>query len=169
MTISMFDASIPVLSRGLRNLDGVLAKAEAHAEARKIDPAVLIGARLFPDMFPLARQVQICADMAKGGAARLAGVEVPKSEDTETTFSELRARIANTMDFIGTLTRGQIDGSETRAIELLMRAGTLHFKGQAYLLEFVLPNFYFHSTTTYAILRHNGIELGKGDFLGPLS
>jgi uncharacterized protein len=168
MTISMYEASVPVLLRGLGTLDVILGKAAAHAEARKFDPAVLVGARLYPDMFPLSRQVQICSDTAKGGAARLAGVEVPKYEDTETTIPELRARIDKTMAFLRTLERRQFDGSEDRDIALQMRTETRHFKGQPYLLGFVLPNFYFHSTTTYAILRHNGVELGKGDFLGPV-
>jgi len=168
MTLSMYEASVPVLLRGLANLDAILVKAAAHAEARKFDPAVLFNARLYPDMFPLSRQVQICSDTAKGGVARLAGVEVPSYQDTETTFAGLRARVEKTVAFLRTFERGQLDGSEERDVALKLRTGTLDFKGQAYLFDFVLPNFFFHSTTTYAILRHNGVELGKPDFLGPL-
>ncbi len=168
MTLSMYEASVPVLLRGLANLDAILVKAAAHAEARKFDPAVLVNARLYPDMFPLSRQVQICSDTAKGGAARLAGMEVPSYPDTEQTFAELRTRIEKTVALIRTIERGQIDGSEERAVAIKLRTGTLEFKGQPYLFEFVLPNFFFHCTTTYAILRHNGVEIGKPDFLGPL-
>lgn len=168
MTLSMYEASVPVLLRGLSNLDAILIKAAAHAEARKFDPAVLVNARLYPDMFPLSRQVQISSDTAKGGAARLAGIEVPSYPDTEASFAELRARIEQTVKFLRGIERGQIDGSEERAVVLKLRTGTLEFKGQGYLFDFVLPNFFFHTTTTYAILRHNGVELGKPDFLGPL-
>jgi hypothetical protein len=162
----MYQACVPPLLRTLGNLAGILEKAAAHAEARKIDPAVLIGGRLYPDMFPLARQVQIATDNAKGCAARLAGLDPPRFDDTETTFPELIARVRKTADFLATFKPEQIDGSEARTITLVMRHGTLTFPGQTYLLTYALPNFYFHATTAYAILRHNGVELGKQDFLG---
>jgi uncharacterized protein len=166
MAISMYQASVPVLIRMLGNLRAILDKAAAHAETRKIDPAALTGARLFPDMFALTRQVQIASDMAKGCGARLAGVEPPKYEDNETSFAELTARIDRTVEFLKTLKPEQIDGSEARDIVLQLRNGKREFKGQVYLQHFVLPNFYFHVTTAYNILRHNGVELGKMDFLG---
>ncbi len=166
MSLSMYQASVPALLRGLDNLSAILKKAEDHAAARKIDPAVLLAARLFPDMFPLIRQVFIAADFAKGVPARLAGVEVPKYEDNEKTFAELQARIAKTKDFVMSLTAAQIDGSEERNIELTIGGSPMTFKGQAYLTGFGLPNFYFHSATAYNILRHNGVELGKRDFIG---
>ncbi len=166
MTISMFQASVPVITRSLTNLRALLEKAAAHAEANKIDPVVLLNARLFPDMFPLVRQVQIATDMAKGGASRLAGAEVPKYEDNETSFAELIARINKIIALLETFKPAQIDGSEDRDITVPMRDRSLNFKGLPYLLDYVLPNIYFHVTTTYAILRHNGVVLGKGDFLG---
>jgi len=166
MTLSMHQASIPVLIHTLKNLSAILKKAAEHAKARGIDPSVLINARLFPDMFPLARQVQIAADMAKGGGARLAGVEIPSFPDTETTFAELRERLAKTIAFLKTLKAAQIDGSEERVVQLQMRMGAVSFTGQSYLLHWVLPNVYFHTATAYNILRHNGVELGKWDFLG---
>lgn len=162
----MYDASIPVLKHFLGNLSGLLDKAVIHADARKIDHDVLLNARLFPDMFPLTRQVQIASDQAKGAAARLAGVEVPKFEDDEASFSDLQARIAKTIAFLDTISPEQLQGSEDRDIVLALRDRTLEFKGQQYLLAWVLPNFYFHVTTAYAILRHNGVEIGKKDFLG---
>lgn len=166
MNISMYQASVPVFIHSLKALSGVLDKAARHAEAKGIDPAVLLGSRLYPDMFPLTRQVQIASDNAKGPAARLAGMEPPKYEDNETTFADLQARIAKTIAFLQGLKAGQIDGAEDRQIVLQMRAGPLEFKGQAYLLNFALPNFYFHCATAYGILRHNGVEIGKKDFLG---
>jgi uncharacterized protein len=166
MTISMYKASVPVITRSLANLRTLLEKAAAHADAKNIDPAVLINARLFPDMFPLVRQVQIATDMAKGGVSRLAGAEVPKYDDKEASFSELIARINKTIALLETCKPAQIDGSEDRDITVPMRDRSLSFKGLPYLLDYVLPNIYFHVTTTYAILRHNGVELGKGDFLG---
>lgn len=167
MSLSLYNASIPQLIRGLGNLSAILDKAAAHAEARKIDPAVLINARLFPDMYALARQVQIVSDTAKGAGARLAGVEIPSYADTETTFAELTQRLDRTIDFLRTIAPVQIDGQEARAITLPTRSrGDLHFTGESYLLNFVLPNFYFHISTAYAILRHNGVELGKLDYLG---
>ncbi|TXH39228.1 MAG: DUF1993 domain-containing protein [Rhodospirillaceae bacterium] len=166
MTISMYQASVPVLVRQLTNLAAILKKAEDHAEAKKIDPSVFINARLAPDMFALARQVQIASDTAKGCAARLAGVEVPSYADTETTFAELQARISKTLDFLKGIKAEQIDGSEDREVVLKMRSGDVTFRGQPYLLDFALPNLYFHVTTVYAILRHNGVEIGKMDYLG---
>jgi uncharacterized protein len=166
MKISMYQASVPIFTRMLNNLAGVLDKGAAYADTRRIDQAVLAGSRLYPDMFPLSRQVQIATDNAKGPAARLAGVEVPKFEDNEKTFAELRARIEKTVGFLNTLKPEQIDGSEDRTITLQMRTKTLTFQGMPYLLNFALPNFYFHVTTAYDILRHNGVEVGKQDFLG---
>jgi len=166
MSISMYQVSVPVLVRALTNLRSVLQKGEAHAEAKKFKPEVLLNDRLAPDMLPLTRQVQIVTDQAKGSSARLAGAEVPKYEDTEATFAELYARIDKTLAFIKGFKPEQIDGSEARDITLPSQRGPLEFKGQAYLLYFVLPNVYFHCTTAYAILRHNGVELGKMDFIG---
>ena len=166
MQISMYRASVPVLARALRNLAAVLRKGEAHAAARNIDPAVLLGYRLAPDMFPLTRQVQIASDTAKGCVARLAGVDVPSYPDDEATFAQLLARIDRTIAFIEGFEPAQVDGSEQKPVTLKMRTGEINFQGLTYLFEFVLPNVYFHSTTTYAILRHCGVELGKKDFLG---
>lgn len=166
MKISMYQASVPVYIRMLTNLAAVLEKGAAHAEAKKIDPSVLIGSRLYPDMFPLSRQVQIATDNAKGPAARLAGVDVPKYEDNEKTFPELRGRIEKTIEFLRALRPEQIDGAEERTINLQVRGNTLTFNGLPYLLNFAMPNFYFHVTTAYDILRHNGVELGKQDYLG---
>ncbi|OGT82972.1 MAG: hypothetical protein A3H91_02375 [Gammaproteobacteria bacterium RIFCSPLOWO2_02_FULL_61_13] len=168
MPISMFDASVPPISHALKNLSAVLQKGAAHAEARKFDPSVLVNARLFPDMFPLSRQVQIATDQGKGGPARLAGIDPPKFEDNETTFPALIARIDRTVSFIESLRREQIDGSEERKITLVAGGQTLNFLGLPYLTNFVLPNLYFHSTTAYNILRHNGVEIGKMDFLGKI-
>ena len=168
MSISMYQASLPVLIRGLTNLQAILGKAEAHAAAKQIDPSVFTNARLAPDMLPLVRQVYIVSDTAKGCAARLAGVEPPKFEDVEQTFDELQARLQKTIDYLKEFNASQIDGSETRAITMKMRMGPLEFTGMSYLFGFVLPNFYFHVTTAYDILRHNGVELGKPDYLGSL-
>lgn len=165
MSLSMFDASVPVLLQGLRGLKGVLAKAEAHAEAKKIDPAVLLQARLYPDMFPLARQVQIATDFAKGAAGRLAGAELPVFEDVETSFAELRARVDKAAAFIEGLAPAAFEGSDAREVSLNRRGQTVSFTGKDYLLHQALPNFWFHVTTAYAILRHNGLELGKSDFM----
>lgn len=169
MSISMYLASIPPILRALTNLRAILEKAAAHAEARKIEPSVLINARLYPDMFPLSRQVQIATDNAKGAASRLAGTEPPKYEDNESTFPELVARIDKTIALLETFKPGQIDGSEDKTITLPMHDRTLTFKGMPYLLDYVLPNIYFHVTTAYDILRHNGVEIGKKDFLGKIS
>jgi len=166
MSISMSQASAPRFARMLKNLSAILGKAQAHCEARKIDPLVLTGSRLYPDMFPLSRQVQIACDAAKGAVARLAGTEIPKHEDTEKTLEELQARIAKTLEFIAGVKAAQIDGSEEKEIVIKLRGTDTAFKGAAYLMGFAWPNFYFHVATAYNILRHNGVELGKADFLG---
>ena len=166
MTISMYQASVPVLQKSLTALKGVLAKGAASAAARKIDESVFLGSRLAPDMFNLTRQVQIAADFGKGPVARLSGVEPPKYDDTETTFAELAARIDKTLAFIATHTPAQIDGSEDREITLTIGGNPTVFKGQQYLLHFALPNLYFHMSMAYAILRHNGVDVGKRDFIG---
>jgi hypothetical protein len=166
MPISMSQASAPRFAHMLKNLSAIMAKAQAHCEAKKIDPLVLTAARLYPDMFAFARQVQICCDTAKGAVARLAGVEIPKHEDTEKSFEELQARIQKTLDFMRTVKPEQIDGSEDREIVLKLRGQDVSFKGAQYLLAFAWPNFYFHAATAYDILRHNGVEVGKADFLG---
>lgn len=168
MTISMYQASIPTFIHSLGNLYAILAKAATYAGAKKIDPSVLVNARLYPDMFPLSRQVQIATDVAKGGAARLAGVEVPSFADNETTFEQLQERVAKTIAFLKTITAAQVDGSEGKEISLKVGPNQMSFKGQDYLLQFVIPNVYFHITTTYAILRHNGLDIGKADFLGKI-
>ena len=166
MPISMHQASAPRFAHALTNLSAILAKAQAHCEAKKIDPQVMTGSRLYPDMFPLVRQVQIACDTAKGAVARLAGVEIPKHEDTEKTFDELRARIARTLDFIAMVKPAQVDGSEEKEIVIKTPSRELRFNGAQYLLGFAHPNFYFHAATAYDILRHNGVEIGKADFLG---
>jgi len=166
MSLTMYQASIPVFVRMLGNLSAILDKAAAHAETKKIDPAIFVNARLAPDMFPLSRQVQIATDMVKGCAARLAGIEVPSYENNETTFADLQERITKTVAFLQSVSASQIDGSEDRKITLKFGSKELNFLGQAYLLDFVLPNFHFHLTTTYAILRHNGVEIGKKDYVG---
>ncbi len=167
MTMSMYQASVPVFSRMLTNLATCLNKAAKHCEDKKIDPGALLNARLYPDMFHLVKQVQVATDMAKGGVAWLAGQEPPVYEDTEKSFADLAARIEKTIAFINTFQPGQIDGTEEKEITLKMRSGEVKFKGQAYLQNFVYGNFYFHVTTAYALLRHNGVEVGKRDYLGP--
>ena len=166
MTISMYQASAPRFARLLRNLSAILAKAQAHVEAKKLDATAFTGYRLFPDMFPLTKQVQIACDQAKGAVARLAGAEPPKHEDTEQSFADLQARIAKTLDFVESVKPAQIDGSEGREVVLKLRGKDVPFKGEQYLLGFAWPNFFFHMTTAYNILRHNGVELGKKDFVG---
>jgi hypothetical protein len=166
MPISMYLASVPPMIRTLTSLHAMLGKAAAYAEARKIDPSVLVNARLYPDMFPLARQVQIATDNAKGSVSRLAGMEPPKYEDNETGFVELMARIDKTIAFLETFRPEQIDGSEDKTITLNIPSRTLTFKGMPYLLDFVIPTIYFHVTIAYAILRHNGLEIGKMDYIG---
>ena len=162
----MYQASAPRFANTLGNLAVILDKAQAHCEARKIDPLILTGFRLYPDMFPFSRQVQIACDTAKGATARLAGVEIPKHEDTERTFPELKARIAKTVDFLQSVKAERVEGSEEKEIVLQMRSGERRYTGLQYLLGHALPNFYFHVTTAYNILRHNGVELGKQDYLG---
>ena len=166
MALSMYDASVPTLKHMLSNLAAILKKSAEHAASKKIDPGVFVNARLFPDMLPLSKQIQIATDQAKGCAARLAGVEIPRYEDYETTFDELQARIAKTIVFLDSFKANQIDGSEAREIAFQLHETKLEFKGQQYLLNWVLPNFYFHVTTAYNILRHNGVDIGKRDFLG---
>lgn len=166
MTFNVYQASIPVLLRGLDNLSAILRKAEQDAAARNIAPEVFLQARLAPDMFPLLRQVQIVSDTAKGCAARLAGIEVPSYADEEKSFDELQHRLAQTRAFIERIPQAQLDGSESREVTLKVRGNELRFQGQDYLCGFALPNFYFHITAAYAILRHNGVPLGKMDYLG---
>ena len=168
MTISMYQASVPVFIRMLNNLIAILEKAVAHAEARKIASAVLLNSRLYPDMFPLSRQVQMASDTAKGGAARLAGMEPPKYEDNETTFPEMIERLRKTIAYLNTLKPEQIDGSEKKAVTLKVRDEMLTFEGLTFLLSRALPNLYFHVSTAYAILRHSGVEIGKKDYLGKM-
>jgi hypothetical protein len=164
----MSNASIPVFETGLNALSALLEKAEAHAEAKKIDPAVLLNARLFPDMFAFSRQVQIVCDQAKNGGARLAGAEPPKFEDNEKTFAELKARIAKTVAYVKTLDAKKIDESAGLEITFPLGSNKGHMKGADYLNHFVLPNFYFHAATAYDILRHCGVEIGKRDFIGAI-
>jgi hypothetical protein len=161
----MYQASAPVFIQGLKGLLKALTKADEYVEQRKIDPAALLQARLYPDMFPLKRQVQIATDFAKGGVARLASVEPPPYDDVETSFAELKARVEATLAYLDGFEASQIDGSEEREITLTRRGETSVVKGQPYLLQQAMPNFYFHLTTAYAILRHNGVELGKKDYL----
>jgi len=168
MSLSMYQSSVPIFLPLLMNLKTLLEKAAAHCETKKIDPSVLPATRLFPDMFPLSKQVQIATDHAKGCPARLAGLEPPPFEDNEKTLAELIARVQKTIDYVNTLKPAQIDGSEERNIELKIGSHELKFIGHAYLLKFALPNFYFHVTTAYNILRHNGVDVGKSDFLGHL-
>ena len=169
MPISMYQASVPVFLLGLKNLAAILDKAAGQAAERKIDPAVLLNDRLAPDMFPLVRQVQIASDHAKGASARLAGIDVPKFEDVEKSFDDLQQRLARVTEFVKSISPDQIDGSEEREITLPIGGQSMAFKGQTYLLHFALPNFYFHLTTAYAILRHNGVVIGKRDFIGVIS
>jgi Uncharacterized protein conserved in bacteria len=166
MTLSMYQASVPVFVRALNNLSAVLKKGAAHAQAKGVTDEVLLQTRLIPDMFPLVKQVQIATDMVKNGSARLAGVEPPTFEDNETTLAQLYDRIERTLDYLKGFKAEQIDGSEQRPIHLKMRHGELNFEGQAYLLKFVIPNLYFHCTTAYDLLRQAGTEIGKTDFLG---
>jgi hypothetical protein len=165
MAITMYQASAPVFIKLLGNLKAILEKAAAHAAAKKIDESVLVNARLYPDMLPLSAQVQIGSDMARGTMARLAGAEPSPIEDKEKTLGELIARIDTAVAQVRSFQAAQIDGSETRQITRKLGGNTMTFTGLDYLLLFAMPNFYFHVTTTYAILRHSGVELGKGDFL----
>jgi hypothetical protein len=166
MKISVHAMSVDVITLTLGNLAAILEKGQAHALARKFDPAVLVNARIAPDMFPLSKQVQIASDTAKGGAARLAGLEPPRFEDTETTFEELKARVSKTVDYVKGVPVSAFEGAEDRDIKIQAGPRTLEFKGLDYLQRWVLPNLFFHVTVAYAILRHNGVEVGKRDFLG---
>jgi hypothetical protein len=168
MTISMYQASIPGLINRLNALSQVLAKAEENAAARKIDPNVFLSARLAPDMLTLTQQVQIASDNAKGIASRLAAREIPSYEDNESSFAELQERIAKTVRYLESFAPADIDGSEERPVEMRLRGGPVKFTGQQYLLNFGMPNFYFHVVAAYAILRHNGVPLGKPDFIGAI-
>lgn len=166
MRISMYRTSLPVFVHMLRNLREILKKGAAHAEDRGVDPGVLVNCRLYPDMFPLSRQVQIATDVVKGFAARVAGQSPPKYDDDESTFDELVERVDKTILFLESFEPGQIDGTEEKEVRLLLRSGDVTLTGLDYLNHFVMPNFYFHVTTAYALLRHNGVELGKKDFMG---
>jgi hypothetical protein len=168
MSVSLYDVSVPIFTLSLSNLAAILDKAASYADNKKVDPKALPQARLIIDMLPLSSQVQIACDTAKGAAARLAGVEIPKHEDTESTIPELKARVAKTLDFIKTIKAEQFLGAETREIVLQFPQSTLKFNGLNYLTNFVLPNFFFHVTMAYALLRKNGVDLGKRDFLGPI-
>jgi uncharacterized protein len=166
MAISMYQASIPQFTKMLTNLSNILKKGEELASAKGIEGTTLVEGRLAPDMFPLSKQVQIACDQVKNGMARLAGVEPPKFEDDETTFAQLQARIAKTIAFANSLKPEQIDGTEAKEIQFSIQEWNFEFVGQQYLLTWIMPNFYFHVTTAYDILRHNGVEVGKSDFLG---
>jgi len=168
MSISMHSASLPIFTRMLGNMAQWLDKAEAHAQAKKFEPTVYLATRLAPDMLPFVRQIQMACDAGKFGFARLAGVEAPRFEDNEASFAELRERIRKTLDFLQSVPAAQIDGTEDKDITVPRRAGPIVLKGEFYLKHFVLPNFYFHVTTTYALLRHSGVDLGKNDYLGAL-
>ena len=166
MALSLYETSVPALKRTLRALSAILAKAAEYAASHKIEPGVLLNARLYPDMFPLVRQIQIASDLAKGCAARLGQVEIPSYADDEASFEALQQRITRTLAFVDSVDAAAIDGSEDTAIVLKLRERELEFTGKTYLLAWVLPNFYFHAATAYDILRHNGLEIGKKDFLG---
>ena len=166
MALSLFDISVPVFIRGLGQLSHVLEKGLAHAKAQEIDTATLVAARLAPDMLTLAGQVQSASDASKLGTARLAGITAPSFPDTETTYEELQARVAKTLDFLNTIERSSIDGFEGRDVVVKNRRGEMHFTADRYLLQFALPNFFFHVTTAYDVLRHAGVPIGKMDYLG---
>lgn len=166
MPLSMYQASVPAFLQTLTALSAILDKAAAHARSHGANPADLITARLAPDMFPLSRQVQIATDHAKGAAARLSGREIPKFDDNETTFDELKARIAKTIDFVSSVEVSEIEGSEDREVSVTIGGKPMTFAGHRYLIHSALPNFYFHAVTAYDILRHKGVPLGKGDFMG---
>ena len=169
MALDMHSASVPIFVRMLGNLVTWLDKAEAHAAEKKFEPSVYLGTRLAPDMLPFTQQIQIACDAAKFCVSRLAGSEGPKFEDTETTLAELRQRIRKTIDYVQSVPAAQIDGSDDREITVPRRAGPIQMKGEMYLKHFVLPNFFFHVTTVYALLRHNGVNLGKSDYLANLT
>lgn len=165
--LTMYDLTIPPLKRTLTNLSQLLKKGEAYAKAKEVDPSILVESRLYIDMYPLKRQIQIATDMSKGAAARLAGIEIPVYEDNETTFEDLLARIEKTIAFLDSVTPQQLEGSESKQVTITIRKVDIQFIGLDYLQKWVLPNVYFHVTTAYNILRHQGVELGKSDFLGP--
>jgi hypothetical protein len=165
MSLTMYTATVPPFRSMLKNLQAVMAKAEAHCEGKKIDPTAFLAARLYPDMLPFTAQVQIATDNIKGAAGRLSGAEIPKFEDNEKTFAELQARIDKTVAFLDTLTEAQFEGAAERDIVLQLRDRKLEFKGAPYLLQWAIPNVYFHITTAYALLRHGGVEIGKKDYL----
>ena len=169
MTISMHSASAPIFAKTLSNMLLWLEAAKQHAEAKKFDTSVYLGLRLAPDMLPFTKQIQIACDAAKFGVARLGGVEAPKFDDTEASLADLRERIRKTLEFIRSVQADAIDGTEAKDITVPRRDGNITMKGEAYLKNYVLPNFFFHVTTAYALLRHNGVELGKGDYLGSLT
>lgn len=164
----MYQSSVPVFVHNLTNLSNILKKTAEHAANKKIDESVFVNARLSPDMFPLSRQIQIACDIVKGGCARLAGVEIPSFPDTETTFAELQSRIAKTIEFISSFKADQIDNTEDKAIALKVGGHEMKFDGKSYLLNFVVPNLYFHVMTTYCIVRNNNVDIGKADFLGKI-
>ena len=168
MSITMYSASVPVFVRMLGNLVNWLDKAEAHATAKKFEPSVYLGARFAPDMLPFTSQIQIACDMAKFGISRLAGVDAPKFDDKEASLAELRDRVRATIEFIQSVPAAKIDGTDDKDITIPRRDGTMTLKGEVYLKHFVMPNVYFHLTNTYTLLRHNGVELGKMDFLGAM-
>ncbi|GFE78846.1 hypothetical protein GCM10011487_08460 [Steroidobacter agaridevorans] len=168
MSLSLYDVSIPTFLHSLRSLKTILDKAVAHAEARKFDPNVFASMRLYPDMLPLARQIQIASDAAKGAAARLSGTEPPKFEDTETTMAELIARVTKTIDYLEGFKPQQFDGDDNRIVTVKTPRTSLNFKAVDFARHWALPNFFFHVTTTYALLRHGGVEIGKLDYLGPI-
>ncbi len=162
----MYQASAPQLKKMLGNLASLLNKGQEFATSKNLNEQVLVDGRLFADMFPLSKQVQIACDQAKGGMARLAGIEPPKFEDNETTFDQLKARVAKTIEFLDSIKPEQIDGTEAKEIKFSIKEWHFEFVGEQYLLTWIIPNFYFHVTTAYDILRHNGVEIGKADFLG---
>jgi hypothetical protein len=162
----MYQASVPRFVNALKNLSHILEKAQAHAEAKKIDPLILASSRLYPDMLPLTKQVQIASDTCKGLVSRLAGVDIPSYEDTEKTLVDLQARVTKTMAYVESFTPAQIDGTEDKDIVVKRGEKETHYKGMQFLLGHAIPNVYFHITTTYNILRHNGVEIGKSDYLG---
>lgn len=166
MSFSMYEASVPVFNQILNSLAAIIDKAETHANTKNIDPAALLQARLYPDMFPFVRQVQVATDFAKSCSARLAGVEVPRYEETENSFAELRERITRTLAFINSLPKDAIEASAQRDIVSGSGAKIREFKGQDYLVHYAMPHFYFHCSTAYGLLRHNGVEIGKKDFVG---
>ncbi|MFZ4743127.1 MAG: DUF1993 domain-containing protein [Betaproteobacteria bacterium] len=166
MSLSMYQASVPRFVNALKNLLHILEKAQAHAEAKKIDPLILASSRLYPDMLPLTKQVQIASDTCKGLVSRLAGVDIPSYEDTEKTLVDLQARVTKTMAYVESFTPAQIDGTEDKDIVVKRGEKETHYKGMQFLLGHAIPNVYFHITTTYNILRHNGVEIGKSDYLG---